>query len=98
MRGGDPVDGWAYVPPASLAGHTFRCASAPSTHAFRPPLEAPLQEATATIIPTAANAPAPSVACLLYTSDDADDLLCVDLGGRRIIKKKKKKQKKINKT
>src|SRR5450756_3099174 len=32
-------------------------------------------------------------ACLLYTSDAADDLLCVDLGGRRIIKKKKKKNK-----
>jgi len=30
-------------------------------------------------------------ACLLYTSDAADDLLCVDLGGRRIIKKKKNK-------
>ena len=28
--------------------------------------------------------------CLLYTSDAADDLLCVDLGGRRLIKKKKK--------
>ena len=27
--------------------------------------------------------------CLLYTSDAADDLLCVDLGGRRFIKKKK---------
>ena len=26
--------------------------------------------------------------CLLYTSDAADALLCVDLGGRRIIKKK----------
>ena len=26
--------------------------------------------------------------CLLYTSDAADDLLCVVLGGRRIIKKK----------
>src|SRR5450756_1082233 len=33
---------------------------------------------------------APSIhgTCLLYTSDAADDLLCVDLGGRRIIKKK----------
>ena len=31
-------------------------------------------------------------ACLLYTSDAADDLLCVDLGGRRIIKKKNKLQ------
>ena len=28
-----------------------------------------------------------AIACLLYTSDAADDLLCVDLGGRRIIKK-----------
>ena len=28
--------------------------------------------------------------CLLYTSDAADDLLCVDLGGRRLIKKKQK--------
>ena len=30
--------------------------------------------------------------CLLYTSDAADDLLCVELGGRRIIKKKNKKK------
>ena len=39
--------------------------------------------------------------CLLYTSDAADDLLCVDLGGRRIIKKKKhtkKKKKQLRKT
>ena len=28
--------------------------------------------------------------CLLYTSDAADDPLCVDLGGRRMLKKKKK--------
>ena len=27
--------------------------------------------------------------CLLYTSDAADELLCVDLGGRRILQKKK---------
>ena len=27
--------------------------------------------------------------CLLYQSDAADDVLCVDLGGRRIIKKKR---------
>ena len=31
------------------------------------------------------------IGCLLYTSDAADDLLCVDLGGRRIIKKTKQK-------
>ena len=35
-------------------------------------------------------------ACLLYTSDAADDSLRVDLGGRRIIKKKKKKKIIIN--
>ena len=33
--------------------------------------------------------------CLLYTSDAADDLLCVHLGGRRIIKQKKTKQQHI---
>ena len=27
------------------------------------------------------------ICCLLYTSDAADDMQCVDLGGRRIIKK-----------
>jgi len=27
--------------------------------------------------------------CLLYTSDAADDMQCVDLGGRRILKNKK---------
>ena len=31
-------------------------------------------------------------ACLLYTSDAADERSSVDLGGRRIIKKKKHKQ------
>src|SRR5450756_2961610 len=29
--------------------------------------------------------PISTIDCLLYTSDAADDLLCVDLGGRRII-------------
>src|SRR5450756_913127 len=35
------------------------------------------------------SSPTAARTCLLYTSDAADDLLCVDLGGRRIIKKKK---------
>eukprot|EP00825_Cyclidium_porcatum_P044825 TRINITY_DN6672_c0_g1_i1.p1 TRINITY_DN6672_c0_g1~~TRINITY_DN6672_c0_g1_i1.p1 ORF type:complete len:171 (-),score=34.54 TRINITY_DN6672_c0_g1_i1:84-596(-) len=34
-----------------------------------------------------------TISCLLYTSDAADDMQCVDLGGRRIIKKKKIKNK-----
>ena len=32
------------------------------------------------------------LACLLYTSDAADERSSVDLGGRRIIKKKKKRE------
>ena len=31
-------------------------------------------------------------ACLLYTSDAADERSSVDLGGRRIIKKKKRRE------
>ena len=31
--------------------------------------------------------PPKAYVCLLYTSDAADDMQCVDLGGRRIIKK-----------
>ena len=38
------------------------------------------------------------ISCLLYTSDAADDLLCVDLGGRRIIKKKKNEKNNHNNT
>ena len=34
--------------------------------------------------------PARDVACLLYTSDAADERSSVDLGGRRIIKKNNK--------
>ena len=33
------------------------------------------------------------IGCLLYKSDAADDLLCVDLGGRRIIKNIARKMK-----
>ena len=36
-------------------------------------------------------------ACLLYTSDAADERSSVDLGGRRIIKKKKKTKNNKNK-
>src|SRR5674536_368142 len=44
---------------------------------------------------TAGTRPAPTAsACLLYTSDAADEEDSVDLGGRRIIKKKKHKDKK----
>src|SRR5450756_2065259 len=44
------------------------------------------------VILFSARFPSGMFGCLLYTSDAADDLLCVDLGGRRIIKKKKNKK------
>ena len=47
-------------------------------------LVGPQNAATPTVVETPQS-------CLLYTSDAADDLLCVDLGGRRIIKKKRTK-------
>ena len=37
--------------------------------------------------------PVSQPACLLYTSDAADERSSVDLGGRRIIKKKKQRKK-----
>ena len=36
-------------------------------------------------------------ACLLYTSDAADERSSVDLGGRRILQKKKKRKNKTKK-
>ena len=57
-----------------------QAAAQPGTPAYNPARPAP-RPMTSRAINT----------CLLYTSDAADDLLCVDLGGRRIIKKKKKK-------
>ena len=41
-------------------------------------------------VPEGQPAGAQLMACLLYTSDAADERSSVDLGGRRIIKKKKK--------
>ena len=48
-----------------------------------------IKETLYTFSPGSRRARTRYLACLLYTSDAADDLLCVDLGGRRIIKKKK---------
>eukprot|EP00658_Telonema_sp_P-2_P049396 TRINITY_DN3756_c0_g1_i1.p1 TRINITY_DN3756_c0_g1~~TRINITY_DN3756_c0_g1_i1.p1 ORF type:complete len:105 (-),score=37.24 TRINITY_DN3756_c0_g1_i1:109-423(-) len=50
--------------------------------------------ATAWQLESASPAHGSSGACLLYTSDAADEEDSVDLGGRRIIKKKKKRRKK----
>ena len=67
------------------------------TVAVTPTATAPVPTAIpvppAFIIPSPINMDALSIPCLLYTSDAADDLLCVDLGGRRVIKKKKSNKK-----
>src|SRR5450756_1936064 len=47
---------------------------------------------TPSMLPKTPATKATARSAMLYTSDAADDLLCVDLGGRRIIKKKKKKK------
>ena len=54
------------------------------------PILAVVAAATMVAVADRDSAPTTKGTCLLYTSDAADDLLCVDLGGRRIIKKKKK--------
>ena len=50
-----------------------------------PKLASPVN--TSVTLPAAEFGAALRQVCLLYTSDAADDLLCVDLGGRRIINK-----------
>ena len=46
------------------------------------------EKALSTLFQAAVRTGAQITSCLLYTSDAADDLIGVDLGGRRIIKKK----------
>src|SRR5450756_3196031 len=76
------------LPHASALGHTTlsRPSSMPTSGGTS---AIPSSRATASVIVPTLFHSALLQACLLYTSDAADDLLCVDLGGRRIIKKKK---------
>src|SRR5665811_59249 len=61
--------------------HRGRCGMLPSPQTRR-------RRASRLRVPACADASLPTVGtCLLYTSDAADDLTRVDLGGRRIIKK-----------
>ena len=72
----------------SLVGSEMCIRDRPSTPQRKtPPNFAVKNRVAARVSKTIANAQ-PDHPCLLYTSDAADDLLCVDLGGRRIIKKK----------
>src|SRR5450756_3101861 len=94
---GRTTAGWRAPPaPASPGAAAERPAPAPARHSLGPawrylrPLAAARHCArpwwsSPLLVVRRARCPG----CLLYTSDAADDLLCVDLGGRRIIKKKK---------
>src|SRR5450756_3098699 len=62
-------------------GHANTSRSSPAPHLPKPNMAATLES-------SAPELQHPYHTCLLYTSDAADDLLCVDLGGRRIIKQK----------
>ena len=48
-----------------------------------------MSKTTSALAESPSRSRAVNVACLLYTSDAADERSSVDLGGRRIIKKKK---------
>src|SRR5680860_1897284 len=72
---------------ASASGHSSASGTTHIAGGDSAPL--PTRRSPVTAAYPAAPAPPPASACLLYTSDAADDLLCVDLGGRRIIKKNK---------
>ena len=61
----------------------------PSAVGYQPTLANEMGELQERIASTKNGSITSVQACLLYTSDAADDLLCVDLGGRRVIKKKK---------
>ena len=54
----------------------------------RPSSEGPTSTASRVRCTPCSRTPRPPTSCLLYTSDAADDPLCVHLGGRRNIKKK----------
>ena len=51
---------------------------------FVSPRAVPQMADTAELFATIVKRPGTRYTCLLYTSDAADDLPCVDLGGRRI--------------
>src|SRR5450756_295029 len=61
---------WAALPIAPAAVRTAIRQSLPATAAPYPPTRVILESSARSLF---------SVACLLYTSDAADDLLCVDL-------------------
>src|SRR5450756_49154 len=74
----------AFSPPAmSTCPLGSSVAVWPALAVFRLPVTVQVAEACATA--GEAVTARRLIACLLYTSDAADDLLCVDLGGRRII-------------
>ena len=81
----------AYEMLRSLVGSEMCIRDRPQRGArLRRPVES--RHVVATVLEVSVRVGRRSEACLLYTSDAADDLLCVDLGGRRIIKKKNKKK------
>src|SRR5659263_256756 len=62
---------------------TFDVVIVDTPHQFDEKTLAALEMSDTILLVTLLNLPALKNTCLLYTSDAADDLLCVDLGGRR---------------
>ena len=87
---------------AQLRSENARLISLLEKHGIAHSVEPPLPAPPATPPRASSNfSTEQKIACLLYTSDAADERSSVDLGGRRIIKKtkktKKQKQQKKNK-
>ena len=80
---GDVYKRQALAHPQEVGREPARLAGGSVGRIHRPQVRAAVERRVADVVVVA------DVACLLYTSDAADELLCVDLGGRRIIKKKK---------
>src|SRR5680860_175895 len=88
----DPVQGeeGLLARPSGQAGVRFQSSAAILTSPEALARSTDSDHCTCLQVPLTGPPCAKAYPCLLYTSDAADDLLCVDLGGRRIIKKNKK--------
>ena len=79
LGGPDGGGDWGVCDPANPKNRRRRCSILVRQHDFN--------GTTTVLVDTAPDMREQLLDCLLYTSDAADDMQCVDLGGRRIIKK-----------
>src|SRR5450756_2677837 len=81
---GLPLDRTGAVPPAVPPTKPWGARTDPALSGQDDGPESGAGDAAGRALSEARHGAARGLSCLLYTSDAADDLLCVDLGGRRI--------------